>query len=438
MDLTEEETLRERKTPVRAAAQLKRVVGRVPSLWGRARPVTQEQHNERVLYIEMLFQAISSAGAFSFLAIFLVRLDAPNWLVGVYTSAPALLTLLAVLPMGALVQRQRSLVRVVNAARMTWRTVIASFALLVYLPVGIAPYIMVVAESLLSIPGAALNVAQTTLLGQATSPERRPRMLSTRMAIHGLVAAAVGFLAGQWLDAVAYPLNYQLLFVSALVAGIGSVLTLSRIKLPEVTTQQIAARTRVSIRQMIALVKATPPFRDYAITAFVFRMGQNLPLALFAIYRVRTLGASDAWIGVLLTVHRVLSVFAYVLLSRVLNQAKYRKRLWISCVGMALFPLAMALARTPEQLLYSAVLGGIFAPGMDIFMTDTLFRVSTEEDRPTFVAANTFLANVTAFAAPLLGTLLADVTFIRLALVAATVLRAIGGLAFWRLGVGSE
>jgi predicted MFS family arabinose efflux permease len=161
-------------------------------------------------------------------------------------------------------------------------------------------------------------------------------------------------------------------------------------------------------------------------------------MALFAIYRVRTLGASDAWIGILLTIQRFLSVFVYMILSRILAKTRARGILWVSCLGIALFPLAMALARTPEQLVISAILGGLFAPGVDVFMTNTLFQVSTEEERPTFVATNTLLANVTGFAAPLLGTLLADLTHIRLALFVATGLRLLGGLAFWLLKVGAE
>ena len=57
------------------------------------------------------------------------------------------------------------------------------------------------------------------------------------------------------------------------------------------------------------------------------------------------------------------------------------------------------------MLLISAVMAGIFAPGMNVFLSDTLFQVSTEENRPTFLATNSFLANVTAFVAPMLGTL---------------------------------
>ncbi len=373
----------------------------------------------------------------SYLSVFLVRLGAPNWLVGLYTSLPALVSILVVLPMGAFVQRQANLIRTVNGARLVFRAVIGAFALLPFLPTNVAPYVLVGARSLLSIPGAAINVAQTTILGSATTPERRPRMLSMRWALSGLASAGVGFIAGQWLDKVSYPLNYQVLFLSAFLAGIGSVLNLRRLRLPD---RQIKSgpRPKVGLGQMIALIRGAPEFRRFAIAAFVFRMGMYLPMALYAIYRVRVLGSSDAWIGILLTVERLLSMISYILLGRLTARPAFRRRLWIACVGISLYPLTTALAVTPEMLLIPSAMLGIFGPGMNIFLTNTLFQVSPEDERPSFVAANSFLANVTAFASPLLGTFLADLVGIRLALVVAFVLRFAGGFSFVALKPGKE
>jgi len=393
-------------------------------------------HNERLIYGEIFFQAISSAGALSFISIFLVRLGAPNWLVGLYSSLPALVTILAVLPAGAFVQRQRSLIATVNWSRFIFRTVIGLFALLPFLPATVAPFVLVGARSLMSIPDSILVVSNTTLLGQATTPTRRPRMLSTRNAISGLIGAGFGFLAGQWLDFAPFPLNYQVLFASAFLTTLGSLYMISRLKLPEVSRQEIKTKKRAGLREMRRLIKNAPAFRNYAIAALLFRMGMSLPMALYPIYRVRNLGATDAWLGTLLTVQRLVSVASYIVLGRLLTRKAFRKKLWISCLGMALYPLTTALATTPEMLLVPAIMGAIFSPGMNVFMINTLFHVSPEDERPAFVAANTFISNVVAFVAPLIGTLLIGMIGIRLAIVSGAVLRFLGGLLFWHLGVG--
>jgi len=90
------------------------------------------------------------------------------------------------------------------------------------------------------------------------------------------------------------------------------------------------------------------------------------------------------------------------------------------------------------MLLVPAVCGGLFGAGSNILLTDTLLQVSTEEERPTFAAANTCLANICAFVGPLIGTALADGVGITSALVIIAILRLLGGLTFWRMGVGRE
>lgn len=374
----------------------------------------------------------------SFIAVFLVRLGSPNWLIGLYSSLPSLITILIVLPMGSFVQKRRNLVATASWGRIVFRAVIGMFALLPYLPPTIAPYVLVAARSLLSIPGSALNISTTTLWGQITSARRRPRMLSIRLAIQGLVGAGVGLLAGQWLDYAPFPLNYQILFATSFVAGIGSVMALSRLRLPERDEHEVKRKTSFGFRQMVSLIKSQARFRNFAAAAFLYRMGESLPSAVYSIYRVRTLGASDAWIGILFTVQRLVSVVAYVALGQLLSKAKYRRWLWASAFGVALYPATMALARTPEGLLIPSAIVGIFGAGMSIFMTNTLYQVSPGDQRPSFIAVNSLLANITSFVAPLLGTFIADSTTIRTALLAAAALRLIGGGAFWRMGVGSE
>ncbi len=232
--------------------------------------------NERVLCTEVIFQAIIESGAMSFLSVYLVRLGAPTWLVGLYNSLPALVIILTVLPMGPFVQRQRNLVATVNWGRLIFRGVVGLFALLPLLPPAVAPYVLVGARSAISVPSSAIDVSFTTILGRAVAPHRRPTLLSTRLAIHGLVAAVAGFVAGQWLDRAPYPTNYQVLFASAFVAGLGSIYALSRLKIPEQEIAPSAAR-RFNLSAMATLLRDAPAFRRYSAASFVYRLSMSMP-----------------------------------------------------------------------------------------------------------------------------------------------------------------
>jgi Na+/melibiose symporter-like transporter len=356
--------------------------------------------------------------------------------VGLYTSLPALVMTLAILPMSTIIQRSNKLVRAAGWGRIAYRGTVALFALLPFLPAAVAPYVLVGARSLMAIPNSATNVSVQTLWSIVTTPRRRPSMLSNRMVIHRMFGALVGFAAGQWLERMPYPLNYQLLFVSAFFAGLGSVLCLSRLRVPEETQTKMEEKEEIGLREIFPLLNRVPAFRKFALSMIIFRMGMDLPRALYAIYRVRTLGSSDAWLGTLKMAQRFVGVFAFFALSRLVRKRKYRRWLWIGSAGLALFPLTTALARTPEMLLLPALMGGTFGSASNIFLKESLYASSPEDERPTFVAANTFISKLTRFVIPMLGTLLADLTTIRTALVVAAGVRLLGGLVFWRLGVG--
>ncbi len=402
----------------------------------RMRPVTQEDRNERLLYVEVSFQAIIEAGVMSFMSVFLVRLGAPNWLVGLYSSLPALVMSLAILPIGTMIQGNTSLVKAANWGRGIFRGGIALFSLLPFLPAAAASYAMVGFRSLLNVAAAASNVAFTTILGMATSPGRRPRMISTRLAVNGLAGAAAGLAAGAWLNGHAFPMNYQLLFLVVGVAGAGSMYMLSKIKLPDMSERTPRARKGMDLGRLVDVLRTDKMFRNYCLAIFVYRLSMSMPSALYSIYKVRVLGASDSWIGITLTVERLISVVTYFAMAQVLSRPRNRRWLWMTLLGVALYPITTAMARTPEMLLIPAICGGLFGAGANIFLTNVLFQVSPEDQRPTYVSIDSFLANINAFVAPMMGTALADGISLVAALSIIGGLRLLGGLAFWRLGVG--
>lgn len=419
-------TISRRRTPRQAVRHaVRRFKGRATAI----------PYNERILYAETFFQAILASGVMAFVGVYLVRLGAPNWLVALYSSLPALAVIVTAIPVASFVQRQRSLIATANWGRFIFRGIMGLFALLPLLPATTASYVLVGAYTVMAVPGSVANVSFTTILGLVTPADERPRMLSLRLAINGVAATLFGFLAGQWLDHTPYPLNYQVLFVVGFVAGLISIYLLSKLRMPEKDPASTKPQgpQRIRLGQLVALIKDTPAFRGYAIASIIFRMGLAMPQALYTIYRVRTLGSSDAWVAILLTLQNATSVISYFALGKLLTKPAFRSKLWLSCLGTALYPLTTGLSRTPTMLLLPAVLGGVFGAGMNIYLTDLLFQVSPEDNRPPFVAADSMLANLAAFVAPMLGTALADLTTIVIAFYIIALFRVAGTLAFWRI-----
>jgi len=144
-------------------------------------------------------------------------------------------------------------------------------------------------------------------------------------------------------------------------------------------------------------------------------------------------GASDGWLGALLTIQNVVQIVAYTGLSRLLRKRRFRRNLWLSTVGVALFPLTTALATQPTMLIVPAVLGGLFASALNVFLMDELMAVTPEDERPILVSINTFVVAMVGFGGPMLGTAIADATSLQVALYLSAALRAMGGITYWWL-----
>jgi MFS family permease len=395
-----------------------------------------DQRNEILLYAQRAAEGLLGGGALAFVSVFLVRIGTPNWLIGLYTSLPALVMMLSVLPAGSLVQRRPDLVRTVNRSRVLYRGMMGCFAFLPWFSGVAAPYLMVGLGSLAALPHAVFSVANTTLLGRVVPPDQRARVLSNRLAINRFVMAFIAILAGFWLEAVAWPLNYQVLFFGLLISTVASAAIFARLRVPPLSSEAQARRKKIPLSQMLPMVRRNPSFLRFLVAALIFRMGTYVPTALYPIYRVRVLGATDAWLGSLMTIERALQMVIFFLLGKLLSRPRYRRWLWIPCLGMGLFPLTTALATRPTMLLIPALIGGFMAPGMSVFLSNTLIHTSPDGQRPTFAAINTFSVQLTAFIGPLLGTFLADIIGIQGALVLGALLLMVGAIAFWWLGVG--
>src|SRR5205085_8302962 len=119
----------------------------------------------------------------------------------------------------------------------------------------------------------------------------------------------------------------------------------------------------------------------------------------------------------------------YYAWGRLAARLGHRRTLGFAAGGLAFYPALTAASPTVEWLLPAALIWGLFASGIDMSLFEGLLEVCPPDRRAEFVAVNTFVANLIAFVAPLLGAWLADVVGIRPVLVVAA--------GFHLLAVGS-
>jgi MFS family permease len=422
-------------TPVPPAGGLRRL-GYLIANSSFVRPRTQEERNVRWMYLNTSMLGVSLGGIASFLPVFLARLGASSSMMGWLNSAPGLIAVATLIPAAAIAERNPDQVKVT----VIYAQIIRFFYLLCVIapsvvPPAYLPVTLVALWTIKTIPETISMPAWTSVMARAVSPERRGRLNGTRWAMLSVVSAISSALFGWLLDLVAFPLNYQLVFLITTLTAMLDPLFFSRVRVPHLEKPQwessrgpgglFAAYLGPVLRHKLFLGVLA------AITGY--RVAVNLASPLFSLYWVNVLKAPDTLLGLRGTVGYAALVIGYLYWGRSANRLGHRKVLTISALGFALYPILTALSPSPGWLLPVAALWGLTVPGLDISLFDMMLGACPQQRQPLFAAVWMMTGNVAMFVGPLMGAALADATTLRTALLIAGVLHVVATLPFARL-----
>jgi Na+/melibiose symporter-like transporter len=357
-------------------------------------------------------------------------------------------------PVGMWVERQPDPIRLTNRGRILHRGAFLVIALLPFVAGRYLAEAVVVVWSLNAIPAAVINLSWMAVVAQIIPPHRRPSVNGTRWALLSLVTAVSVAFYGTMLERVPFPLNYQIVFAISFISGLGSMYFFGLLKLPKTDAQSPAEgaqpaplprtfsdRTQAAIERLRGYARSmveTPVFVRYLLATAVLRLALNLPVALYSIYWIRYLDASDQWIGWRATASSLALIVGYYLWGRVASRKGHHLVLIACTVGVGLYPALTALVTDQVWLPVVAIVYGFFVTGIDISIFDTLLHVCPPERRASYVALNTLLANFVIFLAPLLGSMLDRWLDIRVVFWVAGSVHLLAALLFRLLHVAAD
>jgi MFS family permease len=415
------------------------LLGKARRLWRqvfRQRETVKEQNNWN-LYLDIAWFGVLSGITSTFVSVFAIRLGASNTLVGLLVSLPALINISWLIPSARIIERQRRRLPIIVLTGFLQRLGYLLIALMPFVLRAHRPEALVALVALITFPTAIASVAFTSLIAEVVPADKRAQVISIRNVLISTVSTLTVLISGKLLDLLLFPFNYQLLFGAGFAASLVSLYYVSRIRVADAVVADHQPRRRarptVSLRRSVKQLMSQRDFVRFSASAFVFHWGLYLPSALYAIYRVRNLGASDTWIGLLSMTQNAVTIWTYFYWGRVASRKGNRLVLLICSLGIVLFPVLTGLSPRIEPLLLVSVIGGIFGAGFNLSFFNTLLEVCPQERRPSYLAINTTLINVAAFLAPLLGTSLANFLDIRIAFFVAGAVRLLGVGFFYQL-----
>jgi sugar phosphate permease len=160
-------------------------------------------------------------------------------------------------------------------------------------------------------------------------------------------------------------------------------------------------------------------------------MGMWIATPLYVLYYLRTLQATDAWLGILGSVSSLCVIAGFALWRWLIPRLGEALTLKITIVTMGLLPLMVGLSPSLTPILFVVGLNGLLSPGVSLAHLNTLLKVMPETSRTQYYAVYAAICNAGVFVCPLIGVSIANQVGLAPTLIGCGMLAIIGACSFW-------
>jgi len=378
-------------------------------------PTEVRKRNFRNVQIDAVGVGLATAAG-PFLPVFLARLGATNFQVGLLSAMPGITGLVMAFVVGRFLQTRRHIVPWYSVARLM---VLSCYALTgivtMLIPRNSAVNSTLVIWAFATLPQTALSVSFTVVMNAVAGPEGRYSLLSRRWIILGLTQFTATFAITELIDRFTFPLNYAIMFVGLSLGGLLSFYFSNRITLPEQTPPPLAGGRSAgeAVRNTLTLLRQVPDFVSFSLKRFVYLSAVALSVPILPLYYVRSVKASDSAIGAINMTYTFVTLVGYVIWPSVSRRRGGRFVLLATTAGLVVYPLLVASTRLVGLIVAFSALAGFFQGGLDLVFFDEYMKTVPDEYSAMLVSLEQGVSYMSTVAAPLLGTWLA--TYIGLA-----------------------
>jgi hypothetical protein len=409
-------------------------------VWRPARPATVEQRNMRYALRDGFGVGLAT-GVSTFLSVFLIRLGASAFQVGLLTSMPALTGMILVLPLGQFLSRRQSIVPWYAWSRLcVYSAYAASGVVPFFFEPRDSPLPILIIWALISLPQVVLSICFNVVMGTIVGPARRYSLMSRRWSVLGVVSAITVAVVGAALDWISFPLNYQVVLIGSFAGTLIAFISARQLVATTNPTRPAAGGERRAIgkrlRDGLATLRGNRAFGRFLLCQFFFQCAAAMLLPLFPLYWVREVHAPNTWIGAITMAQSGSLLLGYFIWAALSRRGSRDLVLHICMFGLGCYPLLTALTNSVPPLAIYAIGAGIFGAGIDLVLFDMLMSTCSPDQMTTSVAMYQLTAYIAGVGAPLLGTFVADRLGLSPALFFGSGLYFIAGALFVLLRVG--
>jgi MFS family permease len=406
---------------------------------------------ERNIRVNTVHGAVQTMGlnmVHPFIGIFAVRLGATNYQIALLSSAPAVVSLLAMVPGARFVDRFDRKKRLTMAFIFLHRLFFLALAMVPFFTPDRRAAILVALVALMNLPGAIGNVTWQSFIGGIVPAQLRPGAFAARNRAMSVFGTCIVLLAGRMLDVIAFPVGYQVAFVIAFLFAMAELWVLNQIDeegAAAVAAQAAAAESAArpagpavatatsNIRRAWRELLSHRPYVRYTAASVFFYFAWQTAWPLFTLYQVRVLGANNMWVSMLSLANTGGSLVGYGFWARYATRHGNLRTLFTASAGIFIVPLVYAFSTSLYTVAAFNLLTGAIFSGVSLSLFNALLDTTPDRHRTSYIAYYNTLINISAIGAPMFGVTLLDWLGFRWAFLISAAMRVAGSLVFFVL-----
>lgn len=342
-----------------------------------------------------------------FFSMFARRMGANDYEIGLISSLPALVGILALIPGSILVDRSSNKKKIVSILILLFGIMYPLAALTPLLGNFKVP-LFVTVIALMNWPFSVFNISWQSFFSDVMAVQFNSAFTKrTRAAT--VMGTTTALAAGLLLSYI--PKNdserilmYQLFFGLSFVLSIIQSWLLKKVSAPPVLKSNEEKSKNLSlIKESLSNLIINKEFRIFIILSFIFHVSWQMGWPLFFIYQVDVVGINEAWLSYVNVAVGFAGILTYTMWGKVIEKKGAKFVLIIGTLGLAVNALTIILVKSQYMLLIQSTLTGLTFSAFSLAIFENLIEVVPKKNKTINIALYTTLINISQFVSPMVG-----------------------------------
>jgi len=386
-------------------------------IYTRLNHLDTTSRNARFFTFEGAVGAIILNMANPFFAMFARRMGANDYEIGLISSLPALIGILALIPGSILVDKSGNKKKIVSFLILLFG-IMYPLAALTPLLGNYKITIFIIIIALMNWPFSVFNISWQSFFSDVMA-SRFNSAFTKRTHVATIVGTTTALTAGLLLSYI--PKNdseriimYQLFFFLSFILAIVQSWLLRRVSAPPILKNTSDKTSNLSlIKECLNNLVVHKEFRIFVILAFIFHVSWQMGWPLFFLYQVDVVGINEAWLSYVNVGVGFAGIITYSLWGKAIEKKGAQLILIAGTFGLAMNALTVILVNTRYMLLVQSTLTGLTFSAFTLAIFENLIEVVPQKNKTINIAMYTTLINISQFVSPLIGVWLYKQTSIR-------------------------